>query len=155
MYKATTVEKQILQHTDPYFHLFQFILLFTFIDFKRSSYGDYTFPIWADVLGWIIAILEIAFIPGVAIYKICTIETDRPLTLLQVRPVLHTLIVTPTWTCTRSITYIGHILVKYTCTFGFFFFCFNVSYQICYSSKTNTYLCTVHVPVIIHSMQQG
>ncbi len=60
----------------------QFILLFTLIDFKRSSYAGEEFPIWTDVLGWCITIVEITFIPGVAIYKICT--TDKQGSIGQV-----------------------------------------------------------------------
>ena len=52
--------------------LILFILIFTFIDFKPSSYGKYTYPLYADIIGWCITAMEIAFIPGVAIYKICT-----------------------------------------------------------------------------------
>ena len=57
-----------------YFHVyfFQFVLVFTFIDFKRTTYGDYEFPIWSDVLGWLITITEIGSIPAVAIYKLYT-----------------------------------------------------------------------------------
>ena len=64
--------------------MFQFILGFTLLDFKRSSYGDYTYPVYADVIGALISITEIAFIPGVAIYKIATVS-DKTLSLMEVR----------------------------------------------------------------------
>ena len=62
---------------------FQFILLFTFIDFKPSTYGKYKYPFYADAIGWTISIVEIGFIPGVALYKICT--THRDMSIIQVR----------------------------------------------------------------------
>ena len=34
--------------------------MFTFVDYERSTYGDYLFPIWADALGWILACCVIA-----------------------------------------------------------------------------------------------
>jgi solute carrier family 6 amino acid transporter-like protein 5/7/9/14 len=47
----------------------QGILLFTFIDYTPSSYGDYQYPVYAEVIGFLIVALEIGMIPGVAIYK--------------------------------------------------------------------------------------
>ncbi|ELU09479.1 hypothetical protein CAPTEDRAFT_115714 [Capitella teleta] len=46
------------------------ILLFTFIDYQPSSYGDYEYPIYAEVIGFFIVAFEIGMIPGVAIYQI-------------------------------------------------------------------------------------
>ena len=63
--------------------VFQAILLFTFLDFKRSSYGDYKYPLYADVIGWIIALAEIGCIPAVALYKI--FKADSNLSIIQVR----------------------------------------------------------------------
>lgn len=57
------------------------ILLFTFLDIKRLSYGDYNYPLYADVLGWIIALTEIGCIPAVAIYKI--IKADSKLSIIE------------------------------------------------------------------------
>ncbi|CAD5114513.1 DgyrCDS3637 [Dimorphilus gyrociliatus] len=53
-----------------------FILLFTFADFKRSKYDDYIYPLWADGIGWLIALFEISCIPATAIYKLYTTKGD-------------------------------------------------------------------------------
>ncbi|KAK2156903.1 hypothetical protein LSH36_202g04000 [Paralvinella palmiformis] len=57
------------------------ILLFTFIDFTPSTYGSYQYPVWGEVIGWTITLFELAFIPGVAIYKVFT--ADSELSLIQ------------------------------------------------------------------------
>ena len=51
--------------------LFQFILIFSWVDFTPASDGDYTFPTWGDGLGWLMtAICVIGMIlPGV--YYLC------------------------------------------------------------------------------------
>ena len=61
---------------------FQFVLIFTFVDFKRTTYGEYQFPIWSDVIGWLITITEIGSIPALALYKLYT--AGEGLTLRQV-----------------------------------------------------------------------
>ena len=53
-----------------------------FANVKRSKYDDYTYPLWADVAGWLFVGFEVALIPGVAIYKVVTMKTNIP--LLQV-----------------------------------------------------------------------
>ena len=34
-----------------------------FVDYKRSSYDDYTYPVWADVLGWGFTLVSVLAIP--------------------------------------------------------------------------------------------
>lgn len=46
----------------------QMILLFTFIDYSPSSYSNYQFPLWADILGWCISFSCIAAVPIRAIW---------------------------------------------------------------------------------------
>nr|XP_027214213.1 sodium- and chloride-dependent glycine transporter 1-like isoform X2 [Penaeus vannamei] len=46
------------------------ILLFTFIDYSPSSYSNYQFPLWADILGWCISFSCIAAVPVRAIWLI-------------------------------------------------------------------------------------
>lgn len=48
----------------------QNILLFTFIDYSPSSYSNYQFPLWADILGWCISFSCIAAVPVRAIWLI-------------------------------------------------------------------------------------
>ena len=34
-----------------------------FVDYKRSTYDDYTYPVWADVLGWFFTLVSVLAIP--------------------------------------------------------------------------------------------
>ncbi|KAK2192523.1 hypothetical protein NP493_28g03055 [Ridgeia piscesae] len=56
-----------------------FILLFSLVGFKPTQYGDYIFPPACEVIGWILSTVEFMFIPGVAIYKLCTTERGKSL----------------------------------------------------------------------------
>jgi solute carrier family 6 amino acid transporter-like protein 5/7/9/14 len=49
---------------------FQVIMIFTWSDVKRSSYADYVFPIWADLLGWFMSMLSLLPMPIVAIHQV-------------------------------------------------------------------------------------
>ena len=62
----------------------QFILVFSLVDFHRSSYGDYKYPLYADVIGACITLIEVLCIPGVAVYKILTVD-DTSLSFIQVQ----------------------------------------------------------------------
>jgi len=46
------------------------ILVFSWINYKGSSYDDYIFPAWANVLGWCITFSSVVCVPIVAIWKI-------------------------------------------------------------------------------------
>ncbi|KAK7068348.1 hypothetical protein SK128_002873, partial [Halocaridina rubra] len=46
------------------------ILVFTWIDLKPASYGDYEFPAWANGVGWLLSFSSVILIPAVAVYKI-------------------------------------------------------------------------------------
>ena len=59
--------------------LFQGVAIIQFAAVKRSKYDDYTFPLWADVVGWLFVGFEVALIPAVAIYKVMTMKTDLPI----------------------------------------------------------------------------
>uniref|UniRef100_A0A646QC04 Transporter n=1 Tax=Hemiscolopendra marginata TaxID=943146 RepID=A0A646QC04_9MYRI len=49
-----------------------FILLFNFVDFTPPKYANYVYPAWALAIGWMMTLISIIVIPGVAVYKICT-----------------------------------------------------------------------------------
>jgi solute carrier family 6 dopamine transporter-like protein 3 len=49
--------------------------------YEPLTYETYVYPVWANVLGWVIAGSSIAMIPGMAIYKLAS----TPGTLVQVR----------------------------------------------------------------------
>lgn len=48
--------------------------------YQPLTYEDYVYPVWANVIGWLIATSSVAMIPGVAIYKIIV----TPGTFMQV-----------------------------------------------------------------------
>ncbi|KMQ97245.1 sodium-dependent dopamine transporter [Lasius niger] len=49
-----------------------FIIVYGLMGYEPLSYEGYVYPVWANVLGWLIACSSIVMIPGMAIYKICT-----------------------------------------------------------------------------------
>lgn len=50
-----------------------------FAGFKRLTYSNYKYPLWADILGWCFVAFEMALIPGVAIYKVVTMKEKLPI----------------------------------------------------------------------------
>ncbi|KAK2715140.1 sodium- and chloride-dependent glycine transporter 1-like isoform X2 [Artemia franciscana] len=46
------------------------LLIFCIIDFKPSSYGGVIFPPYINGIGWVISVLPVIFIPGIAALKI-------------------------------------------------------------------------------------
>lgn len=40
------------------------------MEYEASTYGDYTFPAWADALGWIMAVGIILAIPITMLYHV-------------------------------------------------------------------------------------
>ncbi|EFX87893.1 hypothetical protein DAPPUDRAFT_42690 [Daphnia pulex] len=53
------------------------ILIFTLVDFKTLTYGDYTYPMEATILGFFIALSSVSMVPIVATYKI--LQLDGPI----------------------------------------------------------------------------
>ena len=49
-------------------------MIFTWIDYVPSKYGDYHFPLWADVMGWMMTMSSVCAIPIVIVLKICFAE---------------------------------------------------------------------------------
>ncbi|XP_018312137.1 sodium-dependent dopamine transporter isoform X2 [Mycetomoellerius zeteki] len=47
-----------------------FIIVYGLMGYEPLSYEGYTYPVWANILGWLIACSSIIMIPGMAIYKI-------------------------------------------------------------------------------------
>ncbi|KAM7420413.1 hypothetical protein PAMA_014908 [Pampus argenteus] len=50
-----------------------FMVVVSFATFNPPSYGSYTFPPWANVVGWCLAISSMTMVPLYAIYKLCTL----------------------------------------------------------------------------------
>ena len=53
----------------------------TLIQWEGISLGDYKYPAWAEVIGWLVALMSMLLIPGFAIYEV---YHARGLTLRQV-----------------------------------------------------------------------
>ena len=51
------------------------------IQWEGVSLGDYKYPAWAEVIGWLVALMSMLLIPGFAIYEV---YRARGLTLRQV-----------------------------------------------------------------------
>ncbi|KAH0561712.1 sodium-dependent dopamine transporter [Cotesia glomerata] len=47
-----------------------FIIVYGLMGYEPLTYDEYTYPLWANIIGWIIASSSVAMIPGMAIYKI-------------------------------------------------------------------------------------
>ncbi|CAH1787244.1 unnamed protein product [Owenia fusiformis] len=58
-----------------------FLLIFNWVQYRPITYGHYVYPAWANILGWLMALMPVLIVPTVAIYKICTTSTDK--TILQ------------------------------------------------------------------------
>lgn len=50
--------------------VFQIILLFAWIDYSPVQYGSYSYPEWAEALGWLMSFVSVIFIPIAMLYKI-------------------------------------------------------------------------------------
>ena len=44
--------------------LFQFIMVFYFIEYDGMEYNHYQYPKWAEGIGWVIVVVVLALIPG-------------------------------------------------------------------------------------------
>ena len=40
------------------------------MDYSPVQYGDYSYPAWAEALGWMMSFVSVIFIPIVMLYKI-------------------------------------------------------------------------------------
>ena len=65
-------------------HVFdaQFLLLFSWIQHVPAVYGDYVFPWWADLIGWMMSFVVAACVPVYAVYALCCLHSGS---FLQVR----------------------------------------------------------------------
>lgn len=66
------------------------IFIATFVEYEASTYGDYTFPAWADALGWIMAVAIILAIPITMLYHIN--KEDEVPSFLGVSLTLYTIV---------------------------------------------------------------
>ncbi|XP_044151419.1 sodium-dependent dopamine transporter [Bufo gargarizans] len=50
-----------------------FMVVISIVSYSSPKYGNYTFPEWANVIGWLLAVSSMAMVPIYAIYKFCTL----------------------------------------------------------------------------------
>ena len=65
------------------FSLFQFVFVFNIIQYKPITLGEYSYPGWADGLGWVLAIFPLAWIFGSAMWKVRQVK-DPNMTFMEV-----------------------------------------------------------------------
>ena len=59
--------------------MFQFLLIFNWIQYKPMNLGNYIYPLWANVLGWIVALAPVVAVPIIMIYKLSTAPSNMNL----------------------------------------------------------------------------
>uniref|UniRef100_A0A914X848 Uncharacterized protein n=1 Tax=Plectus sambesii TaxID=2011161 RepID=A0A914X848_9BILA len=55
-------------------------LVMNFLNHSRTTMGSYTFPVWAEIVGWCIMLSCVLWIPEVAIYRVCITRNWKKLT---------------------------------------------------------------------------
>ncbi|KAM4027068.1 sodium-dependent dopamine transporter [Anomaloglossus baeobatrachus] len=50
-----------------------FVVVVSIVTYRSPKYGNYTFPEWANVIGWLLAVSSMAMVPIYAIYKFCSL----------------------------------------------------------------------------------
>ena len=76
---SVTTAHSIFSITYISMHLFvlKAIFLANLIQYRRLTYeGSYHYPLWADLLGWLIVLSIILCVPAFAIKKIVSVEGD-------------------------------------------------------------------------------
>ena len=57
----------------------QFIIIFSLVDYSPVHYGTYVYPVWCEVIGWLMALVSVAMIPTFAVVEyILHSEGDTP-----------------------------------------------------------------------------
>ncbi|KAG5271178.1 hypothetical protein AALO_G00176790 [Alosa alosa] len=51
-----------------------FMVVVSFATFNPPKYDTYVFPVWANVVGWCLAISSMTMVPLYAIYKLCSLQ---------------------------------------------------------------------------------
>lgn len=55
------------------------LMVFNWIQYTPLEYGDYVYPVWANAIGWVMALLPLMMIVIIALYRICSMHTELPL----------------------------------------------------------------------------
>lgn len=50
------------------------IFIFSLVTYKPLTYNEYSYPVWGQLIGWVLSLSSIMCIPGVMIFKIVTTE---------------------------------------------------------------------------------
>lgn len=65
------------------------MVVVSFATFNPPKYDTYVFPVWANVVGWCLAISSMTMVPLYAIYKLCSLpgsfcDVSRALSLFHI-----------------------------------------------------------------------
>ncbi|KRX25196.1 Sodium- and chloride-dependent GABA transporter 1 [Trichinella nelsoni] len=52
------------------------VLIFNFLQYSTTTYGNYVYPLWAEILGWVIAFSTLLPVVLVALYKLIMLFTS-------------------------------------------------------------------------------
>ena len=69
MYENILKIKQKMKNYN-YLFLFQIIMVYSFVGLKTPTYGNYEYPWWALLIGWVIALASILPLPIAAVHSI-------------------------------------------------------------------------------------
>ncbi|XP_055595424.1 sodium- and chloride-dependent glycine transporter 2-like [Uranotaenia lowii] len=78
-----------------------FILCFNWIQYRPVTYGKYSYPVWADIVGWGIGLLPISVVLLTTLYQLITDASDRSM----MQKIHHLLKPTPDWKAAKSCLY--------------------------------------------------
>ncbi|XP_076450427.1 sodium- and chloride-dependent glycine transporter 1-like isoform X2 [Babylonia areolata] len=54
-----------------------FLLLFNWVQYTRMSYGGQLYPMWAELVGWMMAVIPVILILSISVYKFLQSPPDR------------------------------------------------------------------------------
>ena len=57
--------------------LFQFLLLFNWVKYERMAYAGELYPLWAEGLGWTMALVPVILILSLSVYKLTRVPESK------------------------------------------------------------------------------
>ena len=56
----------------------QFLFVFSLVNYSAVSLGDYVYPAWANVVGWLMFAVTVALIPFTALVQAVKVRRENP-----------------------------------------------------------------------------
>lgn len=91
--------------------ILQFIWLFSVIQLKPVSYGDYQYPSWAIALGWLLGLASILPLPTYMIISL--LKTEGSLQEVWLFQIINELLIHFNWSFHLSLTTFSYISLKH------------------------------------------